>query len=113
MALKNRPQQQKKQKSSKKWANFGTVRQPDENRSPYIVVNKNVEIYVNGEKIELGRYRQIKLMDPKVSINRLLEMGVIDESDHEQRENFIDQKGVIYEAAIPPVDESELEKTEE
>lgn len=95
-------------KTTKKpsWPELGTLRKNKSGKS-YIVLNKDVEITVNGQKVDLGKFRSVQLVDPTAGVDALLEGGYITEKDHAERLSAIEERSIKYKLVVPP------EKTEE
>ena len=88
-------------KTKQAWAELGAVRKNGDKTS-YIVLNKDVEILVKGEKVDLGKYRTVKLMDPKTSLDGLLSKGHIDEAEHSKRLGELQERNVKFKLVVPP-----------
>lgn len=95
---------------------IGTLRDPDQvltfsddikedAKSPYIVFNKDFEIFYKGEPVDLGEFRILKLTDPITKIEKLQEKGYIDEEQAEKDREFVEKKGVLFNVNIPPSSE--------
>ena len=93
--------------SGSKWFTIGTFRERENDEgevNSYLVINKNVDIFVNGEEVDLGEYRVVKLFDAQTSAQKLMEGGHIDENELNDRLQFIDDKGIVFNLTIPPTD---------
>lgn len=88
-------------KGTSSWYELGTVRNNAKN-NPYIVLNKNVDVFVNGEKVDLGEFRTVKLVDPRLGLETLLSNGKIDESTYNERLEIIDDKRIEYKVTVAP-----------
>lgn len=93
------------------WFNLGTLRSKevetqdgDTVRKSWIVLDKNVTILVDGEEVNLGDYRTVKLIDPRPGLDSALENGSIDEGKHKELVNGYDERNVVYKLTVPPVD---------
>lgn len=92
---------------SKKWFTLGTLRGAynDDDRPPYIVLDKNVEILVNGEKVELSKYRVVRLYDSRKSAEMLFEKDKIDKEEYEKKLDIIENKNIDFNLVVPPSEE--------
>lgn len=91
--------------AGKKWVKLGTLKRKDKSKPSYIVLDKNVEILVAGEKVKLSKYRTVKLVDPVSRLDALKEKGIITEEEHTTRLQQLEENGVQYELTIPPEQE--------
>lgn len=82
---------------------------------PYLVLNGNVKISVgkwnndkkaveNFEEVDLGQYRTVKCTDPYAGLDALLEGDHINEDEHADRVEFIKDKNIRFNLAVPPVE---------
>jgi hypothetical protein len=85
----------------KSWPKIGTVRKGE--YGSYIVLEKNVEILVDGKRIDLNEKRSVRLEDPRKKIEEMLEKGYIDESKAQKRREVLEQNQWLrYELIVPP-----------
>lgn len=92
--------------SSGFWAELGTLRERTNDKgdtSTYIVLNKNVQILVDGEEVDLGEYRTVKLIDPRKGLETARDNGKIDDETYEERLNALDERNVVFKLTVPPV----------
>lgn len=66
-----------------KWPEIATIR-TGENGS-YLKFADNVEVLVDGEKIQMNKSRTANLVDPTEEIEKLIALGVISEDKAEER----------------------------
>lgn len=90
--------------SVKKWTKIGALKRKDESKPSYIVLDKNVEILVDGVKVDISKYRTVKLIDPSTRLEKMLESGAIDQATFDQRAKQLEDYGILYELTIPPVE---------
>lgn len=90
--------------SNKKWTKIGSLKRKDQTKPSYIVLDKNVEIRVDGVKVDISKYRTVKLIDPAVRLETMLKNGTIEQSAYEDRVKQLEENGVLYELTIPPVE---------
>lgn len=83
------------------WFELGTFREKDER--VYIVLNKNVEVLVDGEKVDLGEYRTVKLIDPRKGLETARDNGKISDETFEERLAGFDERNIVYKLTVPPV----------
>lgn len=83
------------------WAELGTLREKEDRT--YIVLNKNVEVLVDGERVDLGEYRTVKLIDPRKGLETMRDNGRIDDQTYEERISALDERNVVYKLTVPPV----------
>lgn len=88
--------------ANKKWNKIGAVKRKSDDKPPYVVIDKNVEIRVDGVKLELGKYRTVKLINPSDRLEKMLENGSIDQATYEERLKQIQDNNVVYELTLPP-----------
>lgn len=67
----------------KSWPKVGTLRKND--KGSYIKLEPNVEIYVDGIKIDMNDGRIVRLDDPRKKVESLLAGGHISEEDAGKR----------------------------
>lgn len=89
------------------WANLGTLRQRQTKageKQSYIILSKDFEIRntKTGETVNLGEYRQVKLMSPEKGLNTRLSNGSISEEDFQKQIDFIKEKNIKFELVVPP-----------
>jgi hypothetical protein len=95
---------------------IGTLRDPDQvltfsddikedAKGPYLVINKDIEIFFKGEPVDLGEYRIVKLTDPMSKVEKLLAGGFITDEQANNDKEFIEKKGVLFNVNVPPTDE--------
>lgn len=65
---------------------------------------KDVEILVDGEKVDMNKYRNANLVSPTSEVERLIECGAIDEKDQEfRREKAAEVESWLkYNVVVPP-----------
>ena len=86
---------------NKGWPKVGTLRKGDYGH--YIVLEKNVDIMVDGKKLELNEKRTVRLDDPRKKVEMLLEKGFIDEGEAEKRMDTLNANAWLkYELIVPP-----------
>lgn len=85
-----------------KWTGIGSLR-VGQNGNRNFIVNKNVEIFVDGVKQELGQYRTVKCFDATDSVQSLLTRGLIDQAEADKRIEYIDEKSIKLDLVIPPL----------
>jgi RNase H-fold protein (predicted Holliday junction resolvase) len=89
------------EKKSKGWPKIGTLRKGDYGH--YIVLEKGVEILVDGQKIAMNDKRSVRLEDPKKTVEMLLEKGVISEEKAQERLATLEANAWLkYELVVPP-----------
>lgn len=93
------------------WAKLGSLRRrmtKAGKESSYIVLDKKYSIVSNetGEKVDLGQYLQIKLIDPIPGLQKRLENGSLSEEDYNKQLQFIEEKGIQFELTVPPSESS-------
>lgn len=89
-------------KKSKAWPVIGTLRKNDK-KIPYIKLADNVKVFIDGEEVELNKFRTVRLEDPREKVRRLAEMGYIEESDADKRlESLAENNWLRYELVLPP-----------
>jgi hypothetical protein len=91
----------------KSWNKLGSIRRGEdkETKQPYnyIKLEDNVEIYVDGEKVSLNKYRTVKMDKPEDTVNRLRDLGVLDDKKADERlEKLSEIPWLLYELTIPP-----------
>lgn len=97
-------------KNKTKWVDIGTLRKNEKGTS-YIVLDKNVELLVKSKEnpdgviLDLGQYRQVKLVDPTSGLDSLLENGHIDQEKFDKQHAFLKEKNVRYKLSVPPTGE--------
>ncbi len=84
-----------------KWTKIGTLRVSQTGKRN-LVLGKGVEIFVDGEKIALDKFRMAKCLDATESVQSLLQRGAIDSDAAEQRLNYISDKNIKFDVVIPP-----------
>jgi hypothetical protein len=103
----------KKQKD--KWVDIGTLRKNSEGKV-YLVLDPSVKLLVGKydksekgftdfEEVNLGKYRKVVCANPESGINALLDGQHISEDEHQNRLEFIKEKGIRYKLTVPPVEE--------
>jgi hypothetical protein len=95
------------QKKSKSWPEIGTIRvgetKETKEKYTYIKLKDNVEIYVNGEKVELNAGRTLRLERPTDKVEQLMERGIIDEAEGDKRlEKLAEMPWLKYSIVAPP-----------
>lgn len=91
----------KETKKSKGWPVVGSIRK-NENGS-YIKLADNVEILVDGVKMQMNKARVLKLDDPRKKVDFLLERGFIDETEADKRrERLADMAWLKYDIVLAP-----------
>jgi hypothetical protein len=70
-------------KQKKGWPVVGSVRKGE--YGSYIKLAEGVEIFLNGEKVQLNEKRTILLEDPRKKVEGLLERGIITEAEADKR----------------------------
>lgn len=95
--------------NNKSWAKLGTIRKRKTKSGAdqsYIILDKQYKVIdtKTGKEVDLGEYRQIKLIKPQLGLNTRLERGSISQEDFNKQISFIEEKGVIYELSVPPND---------
>jgi hypothetical protein len=86
---------------SKAWPKIGTLRKGES--GSYIKLEANVEIYVDGVKIELNDKKTVRLEDPRAKVEGLHERGFIDEAEKDKRlEKLAELSWLRYELVCPP-----------
>lgn len=90
-------------KKSKGWPRIGSVRK-DKNGKSYIKLNEDVEVFVGGTKVEMNKYRTVRLEDPTARIDGLQERGFITEQEADKRRSELAEKSawLKYELVVPP-----------
>ena len=65
---------------------------------------ENVEILVDGEKIDMNKYRQANLLSPVDEVEQLIERGVIEEEKQEFRREKASEisSWLKYKIVVPP-----------
>ena len=91
--------------ANNKWTKIGALKRKSQDKPSYIVVDKSVEIIVGGQKLDLGKYRTIKLIDPVARLDKMLQSGSIDQETHQERVKQLEQYSVLYELTVPPSEE--------
>jgi hypothetical protein len=85
----------------KGWPKVGSLRRGD--KGSYIKLEAGVEIFLNGEKVELNSARTIRLEDPRAKVQGLVERGFITEADGDKRlEKLAEMDWLRYELIVPP-----------
>lgn len=108
--------------NNRKWVTVGTIRKQtvtnhngEESTKTTLVFDRSVRLQVGRfnadegkvmdfQDVDLGRYRNARLVPADVSIDSLLEKGHIDEEEANRRRAFNAEKGVVYNVAVPPVE---------
>jgi hypothetical protein len=86
---------------TKSWPTVGTLRKGDS--GSYIKLEANVDIYVDGVKIELNDKKTIRLEDPRKKVEQLRDRGIISESDADKRlEKLSTMDWLRYNLVAPP-----------
>ena len=67
----------------KGWPVIGTLRKGE--YGSYIKLADNVEILVDGKKVDINDKRIVRLDDPRKKVEQLLERGVITEAESDKR----------------------------
>jgi len=83
------------------WNNIGTIRTTKTGKK-ILVISKDVEIFVKGEKLDLGDYRTVQLLPSVDGIQRRQQSGSLDNEKAESLLNYIDEKGITHDAVVPP-----------
>lgn len=102
-------------KKKKSWPELGTLRKK-EGEKPYLVIHPSVKIsigtynkdtkeYEDFEELDMGDYRTVKCVDPRPGLDGLLDGGHIDEDEHEERLEFLEEKNIRYKLTVPPLDD--------
>ena len=73
------------------WKSIGSVRE-----------NVNVEILVDGEKLDLGQFRMLSLFDSTAGANGLFSRGSIDQAGLDQKLAYIADKRIKYDVSLAP-----------
>jgi len=69
----------------------------------YIKLESNVEILVDGVKIDLNDKKTVRLEDPRAKVEGMFERGVISEADRDKRlESLSNNTWLRYELVCPP-----------
>jgi len=96
------------EKKSKAWPKVGTLRRSTDQKTgkpgaSYIKLEPNVDIYVDGKKVEMNQTRTVRLEDPKTKVLQLHERGFIDEAEKDKRlERLEENSWLKYELVIAP-----------
>lgn len=101
-----------KKTDNKSYINLGTVRQSEDddgNKYYRLVLDKDIEILVGGEKITLNKYRSINLYDAAKSNANLLENDHITQARFDAQNEFIEKNKVRYNAVRSPLKKKDLE----
>jgi len=89
-------------KKKKGWPRIGTVRKGDDGGS-YIKLDEGVEVFLNGEKVALNEKRTVRLEDPRKTVEKLYERGIITEKEHDTRlEKLVEMQWLKYDMIVPP-----------
>ena len=97
------------------WTDIGTLRKNREGKV-YLVLDPSVKIlvgkydksskdFVNHEEVDLGKYRKVVCTNPETGVNALLDGQHITEDEHQNKLEFIKEKGIRYKLTIPPVED--------
>ncbi len=85
----------------KPWAKIGTLRKGQD--GSYIKLEANVEVYVDGVKIDMNDKKTVRLEDPRRKVEGLHERGFIDEAEKDKRlEKLAELDWLRYELIVPP-----------
>lgn len=87
------------------WVDLGSVRErkgKDGQDISYLVIDKDVEIFVGGEKVDLGEFRTVKLIDPRQGLETALSNGKIDEEKYNERLETLNNKNILFKMTVPP-----------
>lgn len=68
----------------------------------YIVLDSDIEIFANGQKVEVGQYRTVNLLDPRVGLETAFSNGKMDEETYNARLQTIEDKKIEYKLTVPP-----------
>jgi hypothetical protein len=90
------------QKKSGNWVDLGSIRESEDGEKQFVVLNKNVTVLVDGEEVDLGQYRTVKLIDPRKGLETSLQNERINQEKYEQQMNYINEKRVIFKLTVPP-----------
>ena len=93
------------------WTKLGSVRlrkTRDGKDSTYVILDKKFAIIntETNEKVDLGQFQKINLLDPMASLERRRANGSLSEEDFNKQCQFIEEKGVQFELTVPPVGNS-------
>ena len=93
--------------SNDKWVNIGTFRHKDpvKETKPYIVLQKGVEIYKDGKKVDLGQYNVLKLTDALSYEKFQLDKGDITQEQFEEAKSKLNDKGIRSNIARAPLED--------
>ncbi len=85
----------------KAWPKIGTLRKGQD--GSYIKLEDNVEVYVDGVKINMNQKKTVRLEDPRKKVEGLHERGFIDEAEKDKRlEKLAELDWLRYELIVPP-----------
>lgn len=85
----------------KSWPRIGSLRKGD--NGSYIKLEANVEIYVDGVKIDMNEKKTVKLEDPRAKVEQLRDKGIISEADADKRlEKLAELTWLRYDLVVPP-----------
>ncbi len=88
-------------KFKKGWPKVGTIRKND--NGSYIKVEPNVEILVDGVKLELNSNRVLRLENPRKKVEQFKESGHITEAEADKRlERLAEMQWLLYDIISPP-----------
>src|SRR5271169_3130617 len=86
---------------SKSWPVVGTIRRGDS--GSYIKLNPNVEILIDGVKVNLNDKKTLRLDDPRKKVEGLHERGFITEAEKDKRlEKLAEMEWLRFEISAPP-----------
>lgn len=89
------------------WPELGTLRTKLDNegqRKSYIVLNKNIEILVDGNPLDLGQFRTVRLTDPRKGLDTRLSKGSLTEDDYNEKITALEERNIKYTLVVPPND---------
>lgn len=86
---------------TKSWPTVGSLRKGD--NGSYIKLAEGVEIFLNGEKVNLNEKRTIRLEDPRRKVEGLKDRGFISEAEADKRlEKLAEMEWLRYDLVVPP-----------
>ena len=89
-----------------KWPKLGTLRSgtsPKGNKYSYIKLEDNIKILVDGVEAEMNDKLIVRLQDPRDTVDRLEQRGIIDEATANSRRAKLDELDWLkYELVLPP-----------
>jgi len=91
---------QNRKSGSTKFTRVGTLRRKDDKSPSYLVLNKNVEILVDGKPVDLGKFRTVKLVDPTKGLDTMLNSGKLEQAEYDEKVEALTSRGVMYEMVV-------------